>query len=1399
MKRIYLFILLAVFIFSIVHAQDKWTWMLYLYEDGTGLDGADDINEWEDNGSTADVNYLCLYDADNNANDGIYYIENDPGGYNSTIVSSIVSTHLNSGLDMNDWQTLEDYIIWCKDNYPADHYGLTVWDHGDGIFKGEITNGIIGENRGCVGDMKLWEMDNALSTFTTAIGRNIDIVGFDVCLLGHIETAYQLKDHVDYVIASEKTEPGDGWDYVAGFSGMTSNSNITPAAAATNIVDSYVTFYGGKNGQSSGVTQACTATSTLVSDLIPALDVFAEQLRGDIYNYETEIKTARDDASYWDSDTYGAYYIQQKDLGSFAENIIGDTSLPSALRGYAQDVFDAIGTAVIAEGNTMTDPAYGLKIWMPVDIDTDSNEAYYMDPANYLTFSNTKWDEFLYNYDNPQPYNPDFPPVQNLTANPGDGYVILNWDAPAKNTLDHYRVDRDGSTIASNVPVGTPTYTDNSVTNGLTYNYEVYAVYTGSPAGDSNPVSVNATPLAPETIPFTEGFENGGSIPLGWTGENVSGSTDWAFQNGGNSGNPNGANTGSYNAFLYYASTSGAETRLITPTIDFETNTDNTQLTFYHTQALWSPDQDQLRVYYKSSAGGSWNLIGTYISNITSWTQETIALPAPSSDYYIAFQGLAQYGHGVCIDDVQVTGTSSTPPAFLIDTTDLAFGDVEVGSNSTLQFTITNDGGGTLSGNITTPTGYTVVAAKSSESKYRDVLPYDITNNQIFDLTFTPTSAINYDDIVTITSNDPSNPSNNLNVTGNGVEAVISLSTTIINQTMPVDETSTKNLSIGNTGNANLDYTATVQYSKSSKDEYLNEGFENGSSIPTGWTTATISGSAIWTFVTGNGGSAPSTAHTGTYNALLKDNDNGPDKTRLITPSIDFGTGTTNTQLIFWHYMEEGNKQDELVIFYKTSSTGTWTSLVTYNSSVTSWTLRTISLPTPSTDYFIAFEGNAKNGNGVCIDDVVATGDPAGPVYTWLSINGSSSDNDTVVPSESDNLTIGFDAAGLTAGSYNATINISSNDANSPHTVDIVLTVDSSNDNTADAGGNNGDAGSGAASIDVPPVLIDGNTINPDVSVDPDGVVPIGIDLTVSDAPVNPVPNQSAVGISYGATITGNLSSFTSFILFNIDDLLNYPNEVNWWDGSSWLPVTADWSTPNQVSFDLPISNSKDGSTEIVLNKGGESPLPVSLSSFTALYENGTPFLNWITQTEENNSHWNIYRSNSENFGQSLKLNNENIEGAGTTSEPTNYEYSDVFEVIASNEYWYWIESVDISGNTMLYSPISILIPEDHNEPIPPEIPKSYGLYDNYPNPFNPDTYIAFALKEESKVYLRVYNIKGKLIKTLFSGETFAADRVIRTNWDGTDNHYNPVASGVYFYQLKAEKKIITKKMLLLK
>ncbi len=159
-----------------------------------------------------------------------------------------------------------------------------------------------------------------------------------------------------------------------------------------------------------------------------------------------------------------------------------------------------------------------------------------------------------------------------------------------------------------------------------------------------------------------ETFEHSGAAPGGWSQDYVTGSRPWSFMNGGLNGHPAGAQAGTYNACFYVTNFTAPRTRLVTPTLDFGAATNAPELTFWHAMQVRLVYQDELRVYYKTSAAGSWTLLAAYTTNTPAWTQRSLSLPKVNRTYYLAFEGTARWGYGACVDEVYVTGQSAPPP-----------------------------------------------------------------------------------------------------------------------------------------------------------------------------------------------------------------------------------------------------------------------------------------------------------------------------------------------------------------------------------------------------------------------------------------------------------------------------------------------------------------------------------------------------------------------------------------------------------------------------------------------------------------------------------------------------------------------------------------------------------------
>jgi hypothetical protein len=211
----------------------------------------------------------------------------------------------------------------------------------------------------------------------------------------------------------------------------------------------------------------------------------------------------------------------------------------------------------------------------------------------------------------------------------------------------------------------------------------------------------------------------------------------------------------------------------------------------------------------------------------------------------------------------------------------------------------------------------------------------------------------------------------------------------------------------------------------------------------------------------------------------------------------------------------------------------------------------------------------------------------------------------------------------------------------------------------------------------------------------------------------------------------------------------------------------------------------------------GENPLPVMLSSFSAFF-NQHPTLQWTTQSETDNAGWNVYRSSTELFEDSELLTGEMIPGAGTTSQATDYIWEDTQQPSVGAEYWYWLESVSYSGATETFGPVTLTIPYEEPGQNNPEVPRVYGLMQNHPNPFNPSTEISFVLPQSAHCTIDVYDIAGRKIKTLLN-EPVAGEELTSVFWQGDDAQGNPVASGIYFYKMRAGKYTSTRKMILMK
>lgn len=143
-----------------------------------------------------------------------------------------------SSANMGDSQTLYDFLSYVDDNYDAAHKALIFWDHGGGSLSGAAFD----ENYE-FDSLKLYELESVLKerygTVSSVYDPWFDVIGFDACLMSTIDVANIVKDYAGYLVASEETEPGNGWYYTGLFKRLSANPSMDGAAFGRCICDSY--------------------------------------------------------------------------------------------------------------------------------------------------------------------------------------------------------------------------------------------------------------------------------------------------------------------------------------------------------------------------------------------------------------------------------------------------------------------------------------------------------------------------------------------------------------------------------------------------------------------------------------------------------------------------------------------------------------------------------------------------------------------------------------------------------------------------------------------------------------------------------------------------------------------------------------------------------------------------------------------------------------------------------------------------------------------------------------------------------------------------------------------------------------------------------------------------------
>jgi hypothetical protein len=204
---------------------------------------------------------------------------------------------------------------------------------------------------------------------------------------------------------------------------------------------------------------------------------------------------------------------------------------------------------------------------------------------------------------------------------------------------------------------------------------------------------------------------------------------------------------------------------------------------------------------------------------------------------------------------------------------------------------------------------------------------------------------------------------------------------------------------------------------------------------------------------------------------------------------------------------------------------------------------------------------------------------------------------------------------------------------------------------------------------------------------------------------------------------------------------------------------------------------------------GTETALPVELSNFIAQEQNGSVLLQWITESETENSGFILEKRifEEQNWERVADyISNMTLVGQGTSTESKQYQYLDK-NVQPGCTYQYRLGDVDYNNTISWHDAVEITMNVEVAQ-----IPKVFGLQMAYPNPFNPTLSIRYTLTEDAHASVRILNLQGQTIAILSDKHQKAGSYELQ--WQATD-----IASGIYLVEVVLDEKSDLRKVLLTK
>ena len=269
---------------------------------------------------------------------------------------------------MGDAQTLYEFLDFAHTNYPADKVAVTFWNHGGGSVSGAAFDELYDND-----SLNLTEMYQAFNEVWPADTANpaLELVGFDTCLMATIDVAAVFQNFSKYLVASEETEPGNGWLYSGWLNELAQNPGMDGDGLGIAICNTY--YEGCQAVGTEGQTTLSVTDLTKLTPLLEAYESFGQEAfaaAAEDPGFFAQLGRAAAQSENYGGNTREQGYTNMVDLGHLARQTAW--MLPSA-----QGVCDALADCVIYQvGGPYRSEATGLSCYYSYSGDVDDFNGY---------------------------------------------------------------------------------------------------------------------------------------------------------------------------------------------------------------------------------------------------------------------------------------------------------------------------------------------------------------------------------------------------------------------------------------------------------------------------------------------------------------------------------------------------------------------------------------------------------------------------------------------------------------------------------------------------------------------------------------------------------------------------------------------------------------------------------------------------------------------------------------------------------------------------------------------------------------------------------------------------------------------------------------------------------------